>query len=104
MNCGKRSLRTLGTEINIPTIGDRVLLHLAHSRASREHIEGATMPKLCENALNAQQGIIVTGPTFQRDWGLPSFVLKAPTELRKAQVINHTVSGSPFMHTAIGMH
>ena len=68
MHCGTSSLQILGTNINVVVEINRglALLLLNHSRASRGHIDSAQMPKLLENAVNAQQGIIVTGVIFQQ--------------------------------------
>ena len=84
------------------TIMDGVieLPHLAHSHASREHIGSATMPKLWATALNAQQGIIVPGLTFQWGLGLQFRALTAPTGVRKEQMTDHNVSPSLFRHAA----
>ena len=108
MHCGTSSFRRLSTTpVHNATCagsgkggGNLDLAHLTHSRASRERIDSARMPRLWENALNVQLGIIVTGATFQRVWGLPSLALKVPTEVKKEQMIHRNVSPSPFMHAA----
>ena len=101
MHCGTSSLQILGITTAIANFhGGLALLLLNHSHASREHIDSAQVPKLLENALNAHQGIIVTGAIFQRGWNRPSPALEAPTEWRKEQMTHHNVSVSLFLHAA----
>ena len=51
-------------------------------------------------ALNAQQGIIVTGAIFQRGWDRQSRVPKAPTKVGRERMTHHDVSVSPIMYAA----
>ena len=81
-------------------VGGLALLLLNHSRALREHIDSAQMLKLLENALNAQQAIIVTGAVFQRGWDRQSRVPKAPTKVGRERMTHHNVSASLFSHAA----
>jgi hypothetical protein len=100
MHCGTSSLHILIIGTNITMNGGLALLLLNHSRASREHIDCVQMPKLLENAWNAQQGIIVTGAIFQRGWDRQRRVPKAPTKVGRERMTHHNVSVSPVMYAA----
>ena len=100
MHYGTSSFTTFITMSPVTESGCIDMPHLAHSHILRGHIDSAPVPGLWENALNAQQGIIVIGATFQQGWGPQNVALQAPTGVRKEQTTHYNVSASLVPHAA----